>query len=116
MAGIVLISLLTLAGAKDNGFTELYFLDYEKAPAKNAVTFKYGITNHEGKETEYAVRFLINNNTLRNRKTTLKDNETFIEEYTLPLDTNPSVTRKVIVDIHYLNETQGIHFFTMGVS
>ncbi len=116
MAGIVLISLLTLAGAKDNGFTELYFLDYEKAPAKNAVTFKYGITNHEGKETEYAVRFLINNNTLRNRKTTLKDNETFIEEYTLPLDTNPSVTHKVIVDIQYLNETQEIHFFTMGVS
>ncbi len=115
IAGIVLISLLTLTGTKDNGFTELYFLDYEKAPAKNAVTFKYGITNHEGKETEYNIRFLINNNILRNRKTTLKDNETFTEEYTLPLDTNHSVTHKVIVDIQYLNKTQGIHFYTMEV-
>ena len=112
IAGITLISLLALTGTKDKGFTELYFLDYEKAPQRDAVTFKYQITNHEKKETEYNIRFSINNNILRDRKTTLKDNETFTEEYTLPLDTNSSVNHKVLVEIGYLNETQEIHFFT----
>ena len=116
IAGLVMISLMTLTGANDTGFTELYFLDYEKAHTIDAVTFRYGITNHEGKEIEYDICFLINDNILRNRKTIIKDNETFIEEYTLPLDTNTSAIHKIIIDVQYLNDNRKIHFFTTGVS
>ncbi len=110
--GIITVSALVITNTKDEGFTELYFLDYTKTPEKNTVTFKYGIANHEKEEINYIIRFLISNQTAKSKRTTLKDNETFIEEYTLPLDPRTTGSRRISIEISYQNNTQEIHFVT----
>ncbi|MEA3343576.1 MAG: DUF1616 domain-containing protein [archaeon] len=110
--GIITVSALILTNPKDDGFTELYFLDYTKVPEKNTVTFKYGIANHEKENIDYNIRFLTGNQTAKNKRTTLKDNETFIEEYTLPLDSRNPGNQKISIEISYQNKTQEIHFIT----
>lgn len=110
--GIITVSALVITNTKDEGFTELYFLDYTKVPEKNTVTFKYGIANHEKEEIDYNIRFLVGSKTAKNKIKTLKDNETFIEEYTLLLDPNDPGSQRISIEITYQNNTQEIHFVT----
>ncbi len=110
--GIITVSALVITNTRDDGFTELYFLDYTRMPEKNTVTFKYGIANHEKEEINYSIRFLISNQTAKSKKTTLKDNKTFIEEYTLPLDPKNPGSQRISIEITYQNNTQEIHFMT----
>lgn len=110
--GIITVSALVITNTKDESFTELYFLDYTKVPEKNTVTFKYGIANHEKEEIDYSIRFLVGSKTAKNKIKTLKDNETFIEEYTLPLDPKTTGSHRISIEISYQNNTQEIHFLT----
>ena len=109
IAGIIVVSLLVISGAKSEGFTELYFLDYTKVPEKGVISFKYGISNHEAKNMIYNVSFSIDGNPVKSKMISLKNNETFVEEYALLASDSES---KVAVGITYADKKEEIHFFT----
>ncbi len=109
IAGIALVSLLIFTGPKTEGFTELYFLDYTKVPEKGVISFKYGISNHEAKDISYNVSFSIDENPFKSMIISLKNNETFVEEYALHAN---DLESKIAVEITYFDKKENIHFFT----
>ena len=109
IAGIALVSVLILTGAKTEGFTELYFLDYTKVPDKGVISFKYSISNHEAKDISYNVSFSIDGNPVKSKIISLKDNETFVDEYAMHASDSES---KIAVGITYDGKKEEIHFFT----
>ena len=109
IAGIIVVSIFVISGAKSEGFTELYFLDYSKAPEKGVISFKYGISNHEAKDINYNVSFLIDENQVKSKIISLKNNETFVEEYAMLATDSES---KLAVEITYADKKEEIHFFT----
>lgn len=109
IAGIILVSLLIFTGTKSEGFTELYFLEYTKVPEKGVISFKYGISNHEAKDISYNVSFSIDENPVKNKVISLKNNEIYVEEYAMHANDSES---KVAVEITYLDKKENIHFFT----
>ena len=109
ISGIIVVSLLVIFGAKSEGFTELYFLDYTKVPEKGVISFKYGISNHEAKDISYNVSFSIDENPVKSKIISLKNNETFVEEYAMRANDSES---KVAVEVMYADKKEEIHFFT----
>jgi uncharacterized membrane protein len=112
LIGIVIVSILIFSAPEDQGFTELYFQDYTKVPDKGSIYFRYSIVNHENRDVEYDISFLVDGKNHRSKKILIKDNETFVEQYALALDEEAGAIQRISVEIAYLKKTQDIHFFT----
>ena len=63
---IVVVGLIVFYPRPSDAFTAIYFVNgtqYTKAPIDGKVYFNFTIENHEGKESDYLVEYLIDNST-----------------------------------------------------
>lgn len=106
--GIAVMTVLIVTTDKDEGFTELYLLDYDKAPADGVVSLRYGISNHENMDVNYTVVIALDNEMLNSRDVSLADNSTYEGEFFFAADF--SSVHKVMVRLSQREEE--VHFFT----
>jgi len=108
--GIAIVAVLILTTDRDESFTELYLLDYTKAPVNGTIFIEYGIGNHEDADVEYKVLFLIGSETVMSENVFVLDEGVHEGSISIPFTDMTSGTHKVIVMLDGREES--VHFWT----
>ena len=106
--GIIVVVALILTTDRDDGFTELYFLDYSKTPVSGILSFEYGIGNHEGMDMDYSLRVLVDHEIVAEKTVSVLDEDVYTGAFDLPY--NLSGVHKVSVKL--FGREEEIHFWT----
>ncbi len=106
--GIAVVLFLIVTTDKDEGFTELYLLDYDKTPLSGVISIKYGINNHENMDVDYNLVVMIDDNIVSSKNITIADNSTHTDNLYLPF--TETGTHKIMIKLEGREEE--VHFWT----
>ncbi|MEA3229508.1 MAG: DUF1616 domain-containing protein [archaeon] len=106
--GIAVVAFLILTTERDESFTELYFLNYTKAPANDTLFVRLGINNHENCGMDYNVVVLVDDETIMDKVVSVPDNGDYIGHLDIPFTL--SGVHKVTVML--FGREEEIHFWT----
>ena len=107
VVGIAAVAYLIMTTDRNENFTELYLLDYDKTPDNGMIFLKYGINNHENKDVNYEIMILVGNDTVKEINAFVPDNKTYVEE--VPVQFPYNGTQKVSVKLDGRDEE--VHFW-----
>ncbi|MCK5062548.1 MAG: DUF1616 domain-containing protein [Candidatus Aenigmarchaeota archaeon] len=108
--GIAIVAVLILTTDRDESFTELYLLDYTKAPVDGSLLIEYGIGNHENADVSYTVLVLVDNETVASGNVFVSDGGVQKDNIAIPFANMTSGTHKVIIMLDGREES--VHFWT----
>ena len=108
--GIAIVAVLILTTDRDESFTELYLLNYTKAPVNGTIFIEYGIGNHENADIEYTVLVLVDNETVASGNVFVSDGGVQKDNIAIPFTNMTSGTHKIIVMLDSREES--VHFWT----
>jgi len=112
LVGITLTILLFLIGSREEGFTQLFFIQgsYSNHLSKDRnISFSYGIINNEKREFTYDVEILYDNVKVESENITLKNKQEYSKNCSFILPENVDIPVKVSVNLKNLN--QSIYFW-----
>ncbi|MCK5452415.1 MAG: hypothetical protein KAI51_03185, partial [Candidatus Aenigmarchaeota archaeon] len=108
--GIAIVAVLILTTDRDESFTELYLLNYTKAPVNGTIFIEYGIGNHENADVSYTVLVLVDNETVASGNVFVSDGGVQKDNIAIPFTNMTSGTHKIIVMLDGREES--VHFWT----
>lgn len=116
LIGIILTALLFIVGPKEEGFTQLFFIQdsYSNYLDKDRnISFSYGVINNENKELTYEVEIFYDNTKVENKKITLENKEEYSGNCSFVVPKNAKLPLKVSVNLKNLD--QSIYFWVVDV-
>ena len=104
------IALQQANPANSQGFTAIYFEDYNKGVENNQINFSFTISNQEGKDMPYTVDINFDSTIIKTIELIIPRDTNRTENISLPFDLDKKTTHKISTSLKGRNES--IHYWT----